>query len=196
MQHTKRQTHPTKLYIKWITLSAAVCCTATLFLSAPAGNPPLITPPCTSPCSCCFFSFPHLHRLFNLLSVISPHPALFTVWLPLRHFLTRASRFLAFLCQMFFIRPSRVCMSRDRSEYILVKRQNKHQTACEWSWQGKRCHSYFTVFGLCTPRNLTCTEFSLTDIYCVRDLFLFPTRRLPSAYLVCLYEWMQSSLTH
>lgn len=45
-----------------------------------------------------------------------------------------------------FICLSWVCLFGDCSEYILVKRQDKYQTVWKWSWQGKECHSYFTVY--------------------------------------------------
>lgn len=53
---------------------------------------------------------------------------------------------LSLRAKCLFICLSWVCLFGDRSEYILVKRQDKYQTVLKWSWQGKECHSYFTVY--------------------------------------------------
>lgn len=107
------------------------------------------------------FSPPHIHCLTNFFLCVSFFPPTSLHSLVLQFtwvspYLTHLS-LLPCCAKCLFICLSWVCLFGDHSEYILVKRQDKYQTVLKWSWQGKECHSYFTVY--------CATELLMPDSY-------------------------------
>lgn len=155
---------------------------APLFLSTSPNTPLHFTVPC--PHLVVFQSLTFIVLLPSSLSFFPPPDFLYhhSVLLPLHHVLTLTHLSFLHSCssKCLFICLNRVCLFGDRSGYILIKtrqRQDKHQTACKWSWQGRKCYSYFTVLCRCTPHGLILTVFLFifashkytphTNIHCV-----------------------------
>lgn len=171
---TKKDRHSQRSFpLSEVLPLSAVVAPLCLSLSTSPYNPLAFTLPC--PCLVVSQSLTFIVSLPSSLSFFPPHLTFFIILSRVLAVTPSLSHTSHSCAKCLFIRLNRVCLFGDRSEYILVKtrqRQDKHQTAWKWSWQGRQCHSYFTVLCRRTTHALILTVClfifaSHTNIHCV-----------------------------